>query len=188
LFEDLDNKTTWYVAVSPFDDYTIRTSVEAVEVLPQKDSGSAEPVDSNENTDFTSLLTTPNLLAAGLVLVALLLVIGIIRTKNNNKMRNKNWELQEATWGIQDDMGWDDAPGFGAVAPIAPPPQITPQVESDLYSAAQRIETNDPYQRQAYQPQQPVLQPQNNALLSELNDTKQAQKPNIDTSFLDDLL
>ena len=162
--------------------------VEVVEVLPGKDSGNAEPVDSNENTDFTSLLTTPNLLAAGLLLVALLLVIGIIRTRNNNKMRNKNWELQEATWGIQDNMGWDDAPEFGAMAPVAPPPQITPQIETDLYSAAQRIEANDPYQRQAYQPQQPVLQPQNNPLLNELNDTKQSQKPNIDTSFLDDLL
>ena len=80
LFEELDNKTTWYVAVSPFDDYTTRASVEVVEVLPRKDSGSSEPVDSNENTDFTSLLTTPNLLAAGLLLVALLLLIGIIRT------------------------------------------------------------------------------------------------------------
>ena len=48
--------------------------------------------------------------------------------------------MQEATWGIQDNMGWDDAPEFGAMAPIAPPPQITPQVENDLYSAAQRIE------------------------------------------------
>ena len=134
------------------------------------------------------LLTTPNLIAAGLLLVALLLLIGIVRTRNSKKMRDKNWELQEATWGIQDNMGWDDAPEFGSVAPIAPPPQITPQVESDLYSAAQRIEANDPYQRQMYQPQQPVLRPQNNALLNELNEPKQTQKPNIDTSFLDDLL
>ena len=85
-------------------------------------------------------------------------------------------------------MGWDDAPAFGATAPIAPPPQITPKVESDIYSAAQRIEANDPYQRQVYQSQQPVLQPQNNALLNELNETKQTPKPTIDTSFLDDLL
>ena len=188
IFEQLDNKTTWYVAVSPFDDYTTRTTVEAIEVLPKKDSGSAEPVESNENTDFTSLLTTPNLLAAGLLLVALLLLIGIIRTRNNKKMRDKNWELQEATWGIQDNLGWDDAPEFGATTPISPPPQITPKVETDIYSAAQRITANDPYQRQVYQPQQPVLQPQNDVLLNELNDDKRTQKPNIDTSFLDDLL
>ena len=145
-------------------------------------------MDAEENTDFSSLLTTPNLLAAGLLLVALFLLIAIVRTRNNKKIRDKNWELQEATWGIQDDMGWDDAPAFGATAPIAPPPQITPKVESDIYSAAQRIEANDPYQRQVYQSQQPVLQPQNNALLNELNETKQTPKPTIDTSFLDDLL
>ena len=103
-------------------------------------------------------------------------------------MRDKSWELQEATWGIQDDMGWDDSPGFGAATPVAPPPQITSQVQDDIYSAAQRIESNDPYQRPVYQPQQPVLQPQNNALLNELNGNNQAPKPKIDTSFLDDLL
>ena len=187
-FEELDNQTTWYVAVSPFDDFTTRNSVEPIEVIPAKLSASEEPVDSEENTDFSSLLTTPNLLAAGLLLVALFLLIAIVRTRNNKKIRDKNWELQEATWGIQDDMGWDDAPAFGATAPIAPPPQITPKVESDIYSAAQRIEANDPYQRQVYQSQQPVLQPQNNALLNELNETKQTPKPTIDTSFLDDLL
>ena len=65
---------------------------------------------------------------------------------------------------------------------------ITPQVQDDIYSAAQRIESSDPYQRPVYQPEQPVLQPQNNALLNELNDNNQAPKPKIDTSFLDDLL
>ena len=132
-------------------------------------------------------MTTPNLLAAGLLLVAILLLIAIVRNRNNNKIRDKNWELQEATWGIQDNLGWDDNE-FGAVPPTSPPPQIRSQTETDIYSANQRIETNDPYQRQAYQPQQPVLQPENNALLNELNDTKQTQRPNIDTSFLDDLL
>ena len=103
-------------------------------------------------------------------------------------MRDKNWELQEATWGIQDDLGWDDTPGFGASAPAAPPPQITPEVESNLYSAAQRIAGSEQYQIPTYQAQQPVLQPQNKALLNELNDDKDAPKPDIDTSFLDDLL
>ena len=85
-------------------------------------------------------------------------------------------------------LGGDDTPGFGAVAPVAPPPQISPQAENDIYAAAQRIDSNQAYQRPAYQPQQPVLQPQNNALLNELNDNKETQKPSIDTSFLDDLL
>ncbi len=187
-FEQLDNESVWYVAVSPFDDIRTRADIEPVEVLPPAESGSESPLDSNEDTDFTSLLTTPNLIAAGLMLIVMLLLIAIVRTRNTKRMRDKNWELQEATWGIQDDIGWDDAPGFGATAPVTPPPQITPQVESNLYSAAQRIEANDQYQRPTYQAQQPVLQPQNNALLNELNDDKVVAKPKIDTSFLDDLL
>ena len=188
VFEDLDNLTTWYIAVSPFDDDRTRVDVQPVEVLPPAQSGGDSNLGEEENTDFTALLTTPNLLAAGLLLIAVFLLVAIVRTRNNKRVRDKNWELQEATWGIQDDLGWDDTPGFGAVAPVAPPPQISPQAENDIYAAAQRIDSNQAYQRPAYQPQQPVLQPQNNALLNELNDNKETQKPSIDTSFLDDLL
>ena len=188
VFEDLDNLTTWYIAVSPFDDDRTRVDVQPVEVLPPAQSGGDSNLGEEENTDFTALLTTPNLLAAGLLLIAVFLLVAIVRTRNNKRARDKNWELQEATWGIQDDLGWDDTPGFGAVAPVAPPPQISPQAENDIYAAAQRIDSNQAYQRPAYQPQQPVLQPQNNALLNELNDNKETQKPSIDTSFLDDLL
>ena len=60
-------------------------------------------------------------------------------------------------------------------------------MQNDIYSAAQRIENSNPYQRQTYQQQQPVLQSQNVALMNELNDG-QTPKPKIDTSFLDDLL
>ena len=187
-FENLNNQSTWYVAVSPFEDFRTRVDVEPVQVLPPTNTGSEPQLDSKEETDFTSLLTTPNLIAAGLLLIAVFLLIAIVRTRNTKRMRDKNWELQEATWGIQDDLGWDDTPGFGSSAPPAPPPQITPQAESNLYSAAQRIAGNEQYQIPTYQAQQPVLQPQNKALLNELNDGKDAPKPNIDTSFLDDLL
>ena len=187
-FEDLNNQSNWYIAVSPFDDFRTRIDVEPVQVLPPTNIGSEPQIDAKEDTDFTSLLTTPNLIAAGLLLVAVFLLIAIVRTRNTKRMRDKNWELQEATWGIQDDLGWDDAPGFGTSAPATPPPQITSQVENDIYSAAQRIGGNDQYQIPTYQAQQPVLQPQNKALLNELNDDKAAPKPDIDTSFLDDLL
>ncbi len=187
-FEDLNNQSNWYIAVSPFDDFRTRIDVEPVQVLPPTNIGSEPQIDAKEDTDFTSLLTTPNLIAAGLLLVAVFLLIAIVRTRNTKRMRDKNWELQEATWGIQDDLGWDDTPGFGTSAPATPPPQITSQVENDIYSAAQRIGGNDQYQIPTYQAQQPVLQPQNKALLNELNDDKAAPKPDIDTSFLDDLL
>ena len=187
VFSDLDNQTTWYVAVSPFDDYTTRSSVIALEVLPADVAAVDTPEDSNEESDFSSLLTTTNLLAAGLLIVVLFLLIAIVRSRGAQRMRDKSWELQEATWGIQDDLGWDDAAPVSVVPQAAQPPQITPQVENDIYSAAQRIDNSNPYQRETYQQQQPVLQPQNNALLNELNN-EQTPKPKIDTSFLDDLL
>ena len=87
------------------------------------------------------------------------MLIGIVRTRNNKKMRDKNWELQEATWGIQDNMGWDDAPEFGAMAPIAPPPQITPQVENDLYSLLKGLKPTTHIKDRRIN-QQSVLQPQ----------------------------
>ena len=84
-------------------------------------------------------------------------------------------------------MGWDDAAPVSVAPQVAAPPQITPQVQDDIYSAAQRIDNTNPYQRDPYQQKQPVLQSQNSALLNELNN-EQTPKPKIDTSFLDDLL
>ena len=75
-------------------------------------------------------------------------------------------------------------------APQSPPPPSISEVQSnDIYGAAQRIETN-PYERQMYQPQQPVLQSHNQNILNDLNGGQPVTpvKPKIDTSFLDDLL
>ena len=138
-------------------------------------------------------MTPPNLLAAGLVLLAVFLLIAIVRTRGNQRSMNKSWELQEATWGIQDDMGsWDDAdPIISQVPQTPPPPSVTQAQTNDIYGAAQRLDSN-PYERQMYQPQnqQPVLQPQNQNLLNDLNGGQVSApvKPKIDTSFLDDLL
>ena len=82
-FDDLDNLTTWYIAVSPFDDDRTRVDVQPVEVLPPAQSGGDSNLGEEENTDFTALLTTPNLLAAGLLLIAVFLLVAIVRTRNN---------------------------------------------------------------------------------------------------------
>ena len=61
---------------------------------------------------------------------------------------------------------------------------------NDIYAAANRIQSQD-YGRTAYQPSQPVLQPQvDPSLLDGLLDEPAAapRMPEIDTSFLDDLL
>jgi hypothetical protein len=192
-FEDLDNETTWYVGISPFDEVTNRNKVDSVKIDPFSQSEILKEEPGEDSNDFSSLLTPPNLLAAGLVLLAVFLLIAIVRTRGNQRSRNKSWELQEATWGIQDDMGsWDDAdPIISQVPQTPPPPSVTQAQTNDIYGAAQRLDSN-PYERQMYQPQnqQPVLQPQNQNLLNDLNGGQVSApvKPKIDTSFLDDLL
>jgi hypothetical protein len=189
-FEDLTNDTSWYVAVSPFDDITNRKMVEAVKIDPETVTSEEKNQPTDDSNEFASLLTPPNLIAAGLVLLALFLVIAIVRTRGNQRSRNKSWELQEATWGIQDDFGsWDDMDPIMSQAPQAPPPTISQTQTNDIYNAAQRIDSN-PYGRETYQSQQPVLQPQNQNILNDLTggETSTPVKPKIDTSFLDDLL
>ena len=145
--------------------------------------------DTVDENDFSSLLTTPNLLAAGLLFIAVLLLVAIVRSRGGQRRRDQTLELQEATWGIQDD-------GWGADSVPAPPPmpgKAVPNLEqsNDIYAAAQRIENQDIYGRPAYQSSQPVMQPaQNNALMNELAGQSSPQLPqaSIDTSFLDDLL
>ena len=167
--------------------------VDAVKIEPFTQSELIKDEPGEDSNEFASLLTPPNLLAAGLVILAMFLLIAIVRTRSNQRSRNKSWELQEATWGIQDDLGsWDDVDPITSQVPQTPPPASISQTQTnDIYGAAQRLE-NNPYERQMYQPQaqQPVLQPQNQNLLNDLNGGQASApvKPKIDTSFLDDLL
>ena len=113
--------------------------------------------------------------------------VGIIR--NKLKVNAAIYNAQEIL-KIQDDFGsWDDIDPMMSTAPQAPPPSISQTQTNDIYSAAQRIDSN-PYGREAYQPQQPVLQPQNQNIMNDLTggDSNAPVKPKIDTSFLDDLL
>ena len=189
-FEDLTNDSSWYIAVSPFDDFTNRKLVQPVKIDPVSITGQEISQPSDDSNDFASLLTPPNLIAAGLILLALFLVLAIVRTRGNQKSRNKSWELQEATWGIQDDFdSWDDVDPIMSQIPQTPPPGISQSQTNDIYSAAQRMDSN-PYGRETYQPQQPVLQPQNQNIMNDLTggNANTPVKPKIDTSFLDDLL
>ncbi len=192
-FEDLDNETTWYIAISPFDEVTNRNMVESVKIDPFTQSDVVKDGPEEDTNEFSSLLTPPNLLAAGLVLLAMFLLIAIVRTRGNQRSRSKSWELQEATWGIQDNLGsWDDNEPMTSQVPQTPPPPSVSQAQTnDIYGAAQRLESN-PYERQMYQPQaqQPVLQPQSQNLLNDLNGGQVIApvEPKIDTTFLDDLL
>jgi hypothetical protein len=191
-FEDLTNKTAWYVSVSAIDDEFNKENVKPIK-LDAFDAGDIGGTNGGENGEdeskqLSSYLTTPNLLAIGLAIVALFLILAIFKTRGSNQRRSKDWELQEATWGLQNDIGWDNVPKGTPTAPAAAA-TISQTQSSDIYAAASRVQT-DSYGRPAYQSQQPVLQPvRNDTLLEDLIEKppQQAQQ-NIDTSFLDDLL
>ena len=150
------------------------------------ENGVVDSDDSNDGTDFQSLLTTPNLLAAGLVFVSLILLVAIVRGRGKKSQKDKQWEIQTATWGLGEDDAWNSPPDAG----VPPPPPVE---TGSLFQAADRIQ-NQPLDRQEYIPPMPVMNPVrtpiDNDLLSDLDiGTKQnASSPGIDTSFLDDLL
>jgi len=189
-FEGLTNDSTYYIAVVPYDDTVAKSTVEPFKLdalgANSEEDGAG---DSDSPLSIESLLTTPNLIAAGMFVIVLLLVILVVRGRNNTKQRSKTWELQEATWGIQ-DASWDTPAATTPPAAPAPPPGITTQQANDIYAAANQIQSTD-YGRPAYQAPQPVLKPQVDPSLLDglLDDPAPAQKmPEIDTSFLDDLL
>ena len=68
VFSDLVNTTDWFISVTTFDDNQVRTSVDAKKIN-SVDATNQVTEDSNAENDLESLLTTPNLIAAGLVLI-----------------------------------------------------------------------------------------------------------------------
>ena len=186
LFDELDNTTTWYLAVVPFDETVSKSTVESMMLAPVNgDDSSTEANQEGDGLQLESLLTGPNLIAAGMVVIVLLLLVLVARSRGGGQKRNKNWELQEATWGIE-TPSWDAPQTMPAPSP---PPGVSAQQANDIYAAAERIASPD-YGRPAYEASQPVLQPRvDMSLLDGLVDQQQTPpQPQIDTSFLDDLL
>ena len=190
LYDGLDNATVYYVAVVPYDDTVAKSTVEAVKVDALEASESDDGAGADDGSlSLESLLTTPNLIAAGMLIVVLFLLVLVVRSRNTTKQRSKTWELQEATWGIQ-DADWDSPAASTPAAVPAPPPGMSAQTSSQPYAPASQGQPVD-YGRAAYQAPQPVLKPQADpSLLDGLLDepAPQPKMPEIDTSFLDDLL
>ena len=140
---------------------------------------------SPPSNPLSGLFASENLLVIGLAIISLILLLLVIRTRGDTKSRDKDWELQEATWGIQSRSGWDTPKGS---PPVEAPPGIRQSQQSSIYAAAQRIggrtqptlPAADPAMpgRDIYQKQMPVLSPE----------PREPPKTEIDTSFLDDLL
>ena len=184
-FSELSNETSWWIGVSAKDDVNNRKLIESQRLDPQEDSGDSSKDDSEKDssTDLGELLTTDNLFIAIMVLVSVLLLMLLLRGRGKKPVRDKQWELQEATWGIEARSGWDDVGTFGgqAAPPVAAPQAIQPAQQNEIYAAAQRIQqpnqTPPPQNQnwgQTYTPTQPLQQ--------------QRPQEEIDTSFLDDLL
>ena len=191
LFEDLDNGTAWYIAVTPYDESVSKETVSAFKLNAfGKEETSTDGGGDAGQLSLESLLTGPNLIAAGMLIIVLLLLILVVRSRGNSNRRSKSWELQEATWGIQ-DQGWGNTPTQAPPSTTPAAPQgVSQQQSNDIYAAANQIQTNS-YGREAYQAPQPVLQPQqvrSDVLDDLLGEPRTPPTPQIDTSFLDDLL
>ena len=173
-FPDLDTETTWWVGVSASDRVYDKQIIDSTRVdSPGSSSGGdSDSDDESSTTNFGELLTTDNMIIAGMILITLLLLLLLVRGRGRKPAKNREWELQEATWGIQARDGWDDVGSFGGqvAPPVAPPPAIQPKQQSDIYSSSERVQ----------QPQE--AHPQR------WSQPSQQSQPGIDTSFLDDLL
>lgn len=177
-YVDLTNESAWWVAVSAMDEVFNKEDVESVMIAAESDSSVGPDSEEKPTNELGEIFTTNNLLMAMAALIILVLLVLVVRGGGSSKKsrRNKDYELQEATWGIQARQGWDDVGTFGGLdtTPVAPPPPaIKPVVQNDIYAAAERIQ--QPSQNQTQfgfeRPQQ-----------------QQSRQNEIDTSFLDDLL
>jgi len=191
IFDELDTASTWFVGVVPYDDTVAKSTVESVKVDPlQTDEQVGETSDETGQLSLDSLLTGPNIIAAGMVIIILLLLVLVVRSRGATSRKAKGWELQEATWGIQDKDWSDVPPAPPSMAAPAPPQGVPTQQANDIFAAADQIRAASTG-REVYQQQQPVLRPQVDPSLLDglLDETPTTPKmPQIDTSFLDDLL
>ena len=178
LFAELTNDTEWWIGISAKDDVNNRKVIDSQRIGPIEAISGPGDSDAGKDstTDLGELITTDNLIIAGMVLISLILLLLFVRGTGRKPARNREWELQEATWGIEARSGWDDVGSFGGQAspPVAPPKAIKPAQQNDIYAPTDRIQ----------QPSQPAM-PQR---WEKQNQPLQQPQGGIDTSFLDDLL
>ena len=104
-FPVLANNSDWYVGVTPVDDEFERKGVSPVLVESLVKTGGTDTGESGDGFDFESLITPPNLILAGLARAVVFLFLMVTRSLGGRKRNkeSKTWQIQEATWGIQDD-------------------------------------------------------------------------------------
>jgi hypothetical protein len=183
-FPDLSNETTWWIGVSAKDGDFNREIIDSEKIDPPGTSGNEGEGDSSgddeSSTNLNDYLTTDNMILVGMLMITMILLILVFRGRGGKAERSKDWDLQEATWGIQERDVWGDNGGAGGqtAPPVAPTPAIQPTQKTEINSAAQRIQ----------QPTQPVQQQPQSQSWSQPVQQQQPAQGGIDTSFLDDLL
>ena len=91
IFDGLTNASAYYVAVVPYDDAVAKSTVEAVKLNAlgggDGDDGAGE---GDGKLSLESLLTTPNLIAAGMFLIVVLLLVLVVRGRSTSKQRSSH--------------------------------------------------------------------------------------------------
>ena len=98
-FPGLNNETTYYVAVTPYDrEGVAKKTVEAIMVTPL--SGAPAVGDGGQDDgqlSLESLLTTPNLIAAGMLLIIVLACMCVAASSASNRGDSTRVEARPAT-------------------------------------------------------------------------------------------
>ncbi len=115
MFTGLNSANSYWIGVSAMDDDSNKKNIIAYELMPaEKDdtgTGTSDELAKSDSSQFSSLMTPESVLIGAFFLIIVILLLLVIRGGGRGG-RDKNYELQEATWGIQARSGWDEGIGF----------------------------------------------------------------------------
>ena len=178
-YESLSSETSFWISVTPYAAGVVKSQVAPIFLSALEIDGTSESEDSTslETNDLGTILSSDNVLLGLLGIVAIILVFLLVRRGGKSDKYEKQYQIQEATWGINPEdewgqMGWNMPPAQTPIntdVPMNSP--IPPAVESNLFQAAQRIQQNSLPDLET----PPISNGEN-------------KSSSIDTSFLDDLL
>ena len=178
-YESLSSETSFWISVTPYASDVVKSQVAPIflSALEIDDTSESEDSTSLETNDLGTILSSDNVLLGLLGIVAIILVFLLVRRGGKSDKYEKQYQIQEATWGINPEdewgqMGWNMPPAQTPIntdVPMNSP--IPPAVESNLFQAAERIQQNSLPDLET----PPISNGEN-------------KSSSIDTSFLDDLL
>ena len=92
IFPELSNDSSWWVGVSAKDDVNNRKVIQSLRIGPIDSTDNSDKGDDGKDstTDLGELLTTDNLIIAGMVLISLLLLLLVIRGREGSLQETRN--------------------------------------------------------------------------------------------------